>query len=206
MVVLDGSGSGDADGDAITYLWAITSSPAASKAVLTNPTSVNPSFVVDVVGTFVAELIVNDSHFNSAPSTVTITAQVPNVTVPNLVGLSQSAATSTLSASGFLLGSVSPGYNLTLAPGTVLSQSPAAVSQAPSGSSVNITVVVNLAPVVAAPAPQNIGINGCLSLLINASSPEGKPLTFALSNAPQACRSVATGRSCFPHRSAGRHL
>jgi RHS repeat-associated protein len=71
-VTLNGSGSTDVDGDSITYRWSLLSIPAASIARLSNPTSVNPTFVADVKGTYVAQLIVNDGFVDSAPSTVTI--------------------------------------------------------------------------------------------------------------------------------------
>jgi len=72
-VILDGSGSSDPDGDPITYLWSFLSRPAGSTATLSDPTVVNPDFTVDVFGTYVLELIVNDGELNSAPDSVTIT-------------------------------------------------------------------------------------------------------------------------------------
>src|SRR4029453_6780206 len=71
-VVLDGSGSSDADGQPLTYSWSFTSRPTGSTATLTNPSGVSPSFVVDVPGTYVVQLIVNDGTANSAPDTVVI--------------------------------------------------------------------------------------------------------------------------------------
>ena len=74
MVILDGSGSQDADGDTITYAWEIVSSPAGSSATLINETQVNPSIAPDVEGPYVISLVVNDGMADSAPATVTITA------------------------------------------------------------------------------------------------------------------------------------
>ena len=71
-VTLDGSGSSDVDGDALTYRWALTSVPAGSAAALSNPAAVMSSFVVDRPGTYVAQLIVNDGTADSTPDTVTI--------------------------------------------------------------------------------------------------------------------------------------
>jgi RHS repeat-associated protein len=71
-VQLDGSKSSDVDGDPLTYAWTITGKPAGSAAILSNATLVNPTFVVDVKGTYTIQLIVNDGHVNSAPATVTI--------------------------------------------------------------------------------------------------------------------------------------
>ncbi|MBZ5558675.1 MAG: PASTA domain-containing protein [Acidobacteriia bacterium] len=72
MVTLDGTRSHDADGDALTFHWALTSRPAGSAATLSNPSSASPTFVVDRPGAYVAQLIVNDGTVDSAPDTVTI--------------------------------------------------------------------------------------------------------------------------------------
>ena len=71
-VTLNGSASTDVDGNPLTYSWSLTTRPTGSSATLSNPTSVNPTFVVDRFGTYVAELIVNDGTVNSLPDTVTI--------------------------------------------------------------------------------------------------------------------------------------
>jgi hypothetical protein len=72
LVTLNGSASSDANGDPLTYSWSLISRPAGSAAVLTNPTSVTPTFTVDLHGTYTAQLIVNDGTVNSAPNTVNI--------------------------------------------------------------------------------------------------------------------------------------
>jgi len=71
-VILDGSGSGDDDSDPLTYSWSITSAPAGSTTTITNPDTENPSFVVDVFGDYVVQLIVNDGTVDSVPDTVVI--------------------------------------------------------------------------------------------------------------------------------------
>ncbi len=71
-VTLDGSASSDVDGDSLTYHWSITSRPAGSSAVLSDPNAVNPTFDVDKFGTYVAQLIVNDGQLDSLADTVTI--------------------------------------------------------------------------------------------------------------------------------------
>ena len=72
---LDGSGSYDPDGDyPLTYLWQILSKPQGNTAELSNPESVNPSFVPDVVGEYIIELVVIDSRgLESEPNCVVIT-------------------------------------------------------------------------------------------------------------------------------------
>jgi RHS repeat-associated protein len=71
-VQLDGSKSTDVDGDSLTYHWSLASVPQGSRAILSNATVVNPTFVTDEKGTYVAQLIVNDDTVNSAPSQLTI--------------------------------------------------------------------------------------------------------------------------------------
>lgn len=102
-VQLDGSGSTDVEGDAITYSWSFLSVPSGSEAKLSNPNAVNPTFVADVLGTYVAQLIVNDGTVNGTPATVTITSSdVPplanpgpaqSVYVGSVVNLNGSAST-----------------------------------------------------------------------------------------------------------------
>ncbi len=71
-VTLDGTGSSDADGDALTYAWSFSSVPAGSGAALSDPTAEMPTFVIDLPGTYVVQLIVNDGTVSSAPDTVSI--------------------------------------------------------------------------------------------------------------------------------------
>ena len=74
LVQLNGSGSTDANGAPLTYAWTLLTKPGGSAAALSNNNVVNPTFVADVAGTYVAQLIVNNGTANSAPDTVTITA------------------------------------------------------------------------------------------------------------------------------------
>ena len=51
-----------------------------SQAILSDPTAIQPSFVVDHEGTFIGELVVNDGQEDSAPDQVVIsTANSPPV-------------------------------------------------------------------------------------------------------------------------------
>jgi hypothetical protein len=72
-VTLTGAGSTDANGDTLTYLWALTTRPTSSTASLSSTTVVSPTFVADIAGIYVATLIVNDGKVSSTVATVAIT-------------------------------------------------------------------------------------------------------------------------------------
>ncbi len=59
-ITLEGSGSSDVDGDSLTYQWSLAK-PTTSTATLSNPTSVTPSFTIDVFGDYTAALTVHDT-------------------------------------------------------------------------------------------------------------------------------------------------
>ncbi|TAK07103.1 MAG: hypothetical protein EPO39_07280 [Candidatus Manganitrophaceae bacterium] len=71
-VTLNGSGSFDPDGDPLTYFWSFVSIPAGSAAVLTNPTTVSPTFTADRSGDYVLRLVVNDGRIDSAPDSLVV--------------------------------------------------------------------------------------------------------------------------------------
>ncbi|NVJ62172.1 MAG: fibro-slime domain-containing protein, partial [Gammaproteobacteria bacterium] len=69
---LDGSGSYDLDGDAITYQWTIVS-PANTSVSLSNSTGVMPTIELTENETFELQLVVNDGKEDSVADTVTLT-------------------------------------------------------------------------------------------------------------------------------------
>jgi PKD repeat protein len=71
-VVLDGSWSYDDEGDVLNWNWSFVSKPTPSTATLDTTDPVYPTFVVDVEGTYVVQLVVNDGTVDSAPDTVRI--------------------------------------------------------------------------------------------------------------------------------------
>ena len=74
LVTLNGSGSYDANKDALTYKWEFVSVPDGSSAVLSDVATVNPSFTADFEGIYEVSLIVNDGTEDSNPDIVIITA------------------------------------------------------------------------------------------------------------------------------------
>ena len=132
LVALDGSGSSDADGDPLTFTWAILSQPAGGTALLSDAHSVHPTFVANVAGFYVVQLIVNDGKVDSPPMTVAITAESPllklgapadvsalpgqavslEFTVSNPGNVPAQGATVTKGANTVSLGTVAPGQSL----------------------------------------------------------------------------------------------
>jgi Beta-propeller repeat/PKD domain len=78
-VTLNGSGSTDANGDKLAYQWSVVSAPFRDHTVISHSTAEIASFVPDLPGTYVVQLIVNDGFVNSAPATVEIEVVRPGI-------------------------------------------------------------------------------------------------------------------------------
>jgi len=104
-VSLDGSASSDANGDALTYMWTLTTKPAGSTATLSLSTSAKTTFKADVAGNYVATLVVSDGKLSSAPVTVTVaaTALQSNAAFNMAQTISDGAQGTTLAFSGLAL-------------------------------------------------------------------------------------------------------
>lgn len=77
VIVLDGSGSSDPDGDSLTYQWSLVSAPGGSTAELSDTSLINPSFIADVAGTYALQLVVNDGQGDSLPDGVLAVVKIP---------------------------------------------------------------------------------------------------------------------------------
>ena len=83
LVILNGSLSSDLNSNILTYTWSITSAPTGSNASLSDATVVNPKLSVDIDGSYIVQLIVNDGFINSIADTVIITAStIESVFIP----------------------------------------------------------------------------------------------------------------------------
>lgn len=71
--VLEATASGTG-GDTLTYAWTLTAKPAGSAASLTGADQASASFVADVAGTYVADVVVADHTVAAEPVPVTVTA------------------------------------------------------------------------------------------------------------------------------------
>jgi YD repeat-containing protein len=148
-VWLDGSASDDVDGDTLAYQWSFVSMPEESGATLSDPSLVNPTFVVDVSGTYELQLVVHDGTVQSAPDTIIVTATPRIVEVPDILGLSQAEAQASILAADLAVGNSTAQNSETVPEGHVMSQNPAAGALAEEGSSVDL--VISLGPVSTPP-------------------------------------------------------
>jgi len=243
-VTLDGTGSHDADNNALSFSWSLLAKPANSIATIVGADQPKASLACDLPGTFIAQLIVSDGQLDSPPATTTVTVTVapPNhdpqisstplssgqqgvaysyqvvandpdgdalsytltvfptgmsisgtgliswtpsgsgmfsvgirvtdgrggsttqsfnlviapalVSVPNVVGLTQAAATTAIRNASLALGSVTQQTSATAPAGTVISQSPPAATLVEQGSAVNF--VVSLGSVILPPDPATV--------------------------------------------------
>lgn len=96
-VLLDGSGSTDADNDSLTYAWSFADMPATSQSTFNDETLAKPSFTPDVVGTYSVELTVSDGTDTSAVNQVVIT--VSDNSAAQIIG---AAGGEVVSADGFV--------------------------------------------------------------------------------------------------------
>ena len=77
-VMLDGSGSRDADGDALTYAWKEDSGNPAT-GLLSDASAEQPTFTPSLAGTYGFVLVVNDGELASRADTVMMTISRPLV-------------------------------------------------------------------------------------------------------------------------------
>ena len=226
LVQLNGSGSTDVDGDPLTYRWSFLSVPPGSKATLSSPTLVNPTFTADQPGTYVVQLIVNDTHQDSLPSTVQITTNALLPPTAN-AGLNQTVKHgSTVSLSG--TGSDPQGLPLTFqwslttvpfgsaatlnantanasfvadVPGTFVAQLKVSDGFLSAFSTVTITTT-NTAPVANAGSNQNVTVGTTVTLDGTKSiDADGDPITdlWSITSVPPgSTATLSAPRSSMP--------
>ena len=99
-VALNGTGSNDADGDALTYNWSFVYVPEGSVVTTReSPFTTNhsaeassPSFTPDKAGPYIIELTVNDGKVNSAADQVVVTITASDVLPVANAGSDQSGS------------------------------------------------------------------------------------------------------------------
>ena len=218
-VVLDGSKSTSGSGKPLTYSWTLVSWPSGSNAQLAGAATVSPTFVVDKVGNYVAQLVVNDGIANSAPSQVTITTQLVKP-VAN-AGLSQSVNLNSLVTLDGSKSTDANGLPLTYQWSLIaLPASSAAVINNPTSvkptftadrsgdyvaqlivsngtlSSDPVTVTITslspLAPTAVAGPNQTVNVGSTVQLSGSGTDPQNLPLTYKWLIVSKPSNSVAT--------------
>ncbi len=141
------------------------------------------------------------SDGGSASVSVSGTATAANVTVPNVVGMTQSAASSAITGAGLTVGTVTTQSSSTVPSGQVISQNPAAGASVASGSAVNLVVssgpanvtvpnVVGMTQSAASSAITGAGLTvGTVTTQSSSTVPSGQ----VISQNPAAGASVASG-------------
>jgi len=219
-VTLNGSGSSNPSGiGTLTYSWALTQRPAGSNATLVNPTSVNPTFVVDAPGNYVITLTVSNGTASSTSSVTVSTINTKPVANPGPNQTVNIGSTVVLNGSG---SSDVDGDPLTYA--WTLTQKPTGSSAVLSGAntvnptfvadrrgtytvqlivndgkensdakSVTITVQGNTQPTANAGPPQTVNVGSLVQLNGSASTDvDGDPLTYKWSLITVPAGSTAT--------------
>jgi hypothetical protein len=77
LVILDGSGSTDRDGDDLTYAWSLETIPEDSEAELSDPASANSNFIADIAGEYMVHLAVSDGRRTSRLDAVEVAVTRP---------------------------------------------------------------------------------------------------------------------------------
>jgi len=111
---LDGSASSAPTSGSLTYAWSFTHKPETSKtAVLINANTANPSFVPDVIGSYMVQLIVTSDGISSKRAIALVEASVSgNLTGNVRVHTSFSSRCSSCHDGRYLNPIVNPGFIL----------------------------------------------------------------------------------------------
>lgn len=122
---------------------------------------------------------------------------LPAVTAPNVVGLSQQAAQAALAAAGMAVGVITFIGSSTVAPGTVISQSPTVGSCGSQGAAVDLVIAgVPVPDVIGLPKVSAEGAIATASLAVGSENHAGSatvPVGDVLSESPAAGTYVAPG-------------
>jgi hypothetical protein len=83
LIRLNGSGSTDANGDMLSYVWEWVQKPEGSNALLSSPHEVNPTFSADLEGNYTLGLTVSDKYTSSIADFVQITVTTNQTPLAN---------------------------------------------------------------------------------------------------------------------------
>jgi hypothetical protein len=92
------------------------------------------------------------------------------VSVPNVVGLTQAAATTAIVNAGLVVGTITQQASATVPAGSVISQNPVAGTSVAAGSGVNLVVSTGLVPVTQFTAPTATGTGNATATLVGSGA------------------------------------
>ncbi|MBK1717696.1 RHS repeat-associated core domain-containing protein, partial [Thiocystis violacea] len=92
-VIFDGGESSDADGDLLSFRWSLISQPPGSTAFLSDLEQVQTGLTPDLVGDYVAQLIVNDGQLPSDPDSALVTVAPPPNDAVRIISTPPTSAT-----------------------------------------------------------------------------------------------------------------
>jgi len=108
--------------------------------------SATTSHDYQTAGSYVVTLVITDDAGRRGTGTVTVPVTAPTqagqVSVPNVVGSTQAAATSAITNAGLKVGTVTTASSSSVPLGNVMQQTPAAGTVVASGSAVNLVVSI----------------------------------------------------------------
>ena len=109
-VILDGSSSTDINDDPLTFQWSFTAKPSGSASAIADPLKEVTTFIPDLAGMYVAQLIVHDGMTPSVPDTAVISVDEPINNPPVAVDDSYRVSENTMLAVslGVLLNDIDP--------------------------------------------------------------------------------------------------
>lgn len=185
LITLDATASLDADGDTLHYQWSIISAPAGSIAALSDSTALHPTFIPDVVGDYLLQLIADDGDDNSVPSILHIHANTvgqPASTNTKPIANASGSATVTTNTQVLLSGTASHDAN-----GDTLTYLWSILAE-PSGASSSLVDNTTAAPSI---TPDVAG-SYVIQLIVNDGTANSDPVSVTITvNDPPVVAAIA---------------
>ncbi|WP_018415299.1 PKD domain-containing protein [Teredinibacter turnerae] len=183
-VSLDGSGSFDADGDALTYSWSLVSAPAESQVQLSDVSVMQPHVLVDTSGDYTFALVVSDGLAESSADTVVLSTS-------NAKPVADAGDDRTVDQEGMLTVDGSGSYDPEMQP---LAFSWSLIST-PDGSAAKLIAPESVATGIAVDLPGDYVVQ----LVVNDGEWNSEPDTVLITvNEPPACDMSGVDSRSFP--------